>query len=591
MRQRTAESDPGAPLLVSLRTSPFHLPALAVHFLVAEQTVDEATWVHLMRSMCCLCQVHDGGEGAVVQGGEPSLGEGARKPPSTVEGDAGVSDQTPPAEVGLAWAGDEDAGCSSPTKGRLVEGLKTETTEVVGREAWGGCGEGAGTRGEGALGSEEGSPVASTVVEGDGTPGRDDGACEGGDRDRHSGDVDRECGGGAREGGNGGAPTGTAIDVSDVSASESESESGQCTPETAMIRDFLRKRCAYKKRRQSGGRRQGDEGAAGVRLPGEAGSCDGPGAGECGSVFFEVTPHTRRIHLHRSRDGACPLGLSVPLCGAGMLRREGPVEVFEALQGGGTGAWDLGAHYGIEAAAAVGAMSEAEARAAAEATGRFVREWCEMSAMARHKLLGRVLSADVQSEGAGEGGAPAGEGAGGSRQRVGQAAAVTGQGMPAEAQRRVVAVAGTRGAVREWTVGVLPGPDGPHRLCIMCWAPCGSADARAGPIPFAALFCAAPCHARYVAACTSGGLRRQLARVERGVCQACGLDTRALCLELQSVRRGSPDFARLREAILRRRAPRFFERGMKAYRDRLLHCAQVSAGGDGRRRRGEHRRG
>lgn len=71
-----------------------------------------------------------------------------------------------------------------------------------------------------------------------------------------------------------------------------------------------------------------------------------------------------------------------------------------------------------------------------------------------------------------------------------------------------------------------------------------------------------------------GWVRRELSRLERGVCVACQLDCRELVRRLQAVPRGSKGWRARREELLRERAPGFFlDPKHRSYVDRLVDRA------------------
>ena len=178
-------------------------------------------------------------------------------------------------------------------------------------------------------------------------------------------------------------------------------------------------------------------------------------------ILFEVSAHTGRIHLHGHADGSHPLGLSIPMVGATMLLQEGPREALDLLAAHNPGdKWEemeeeeeerekeqeeekasvggrevdaehrtftntilrvgcrrrlssrcnastltlapgaaqaLLTQYGIGSRRAALRMSYTRRVQVAEALARFVREWCELSAMQRNQLLelNAIIPSDV----------------------------------------------------------------------------------------------------------------------------------------------------------------------------------------------------
>lgn len=498
-----------------------------VCFLVAERTVDEGNWNKLMRSLCNLRQVHDGVETVREDLVHAFEHTGQGRGGATRGTLGGAEEHQGTQERVIVMTDDEE----DPSSGTAVETVEDEVVVVSG----GGravCGTGAAV-----TATEEREAAASP---------------------RH----------GASD-----QVAGRDTDHGDIALS----------PDTNDLASFLKRRgetltCSGRKQKQ-------------VRR-----SVTGQVSGqEQASVFFEVSPFSGRIHIHGEEDGSRPLGISVPICGASMLLREGPREVFEVLRAQSDAAKDLGLQYGVGAESAVKGMELTVALAIAEAAGRFAREWFELSSMQRHRLIGHVLSPDVGSsllslDSAAEGAylIP-----GGSRERTGMTAAARHHNVPEGAVVFIVQVETSRGGVTGCMQGVTldDGQSLGHRiggteavtpsdvlgtrLCVMCWTPCGVYQEGAKPIKFASLFCAPGCYERYVAACTTGGLRRQLAKIERGVCTVCKLDCRELCMALQVIRKGPQGWKERREETLRRMAPSFFGKGAsKKTRERLLVTAQ-----------------
>jgi len=334
------------------------------------------------------------------------------------------------------------------------------------------------------------------------------------------------------------------------------------------------------------------------------------------SLWFEVSRNTDRIHLHRSPCGGHPMGVSVPLVSSMMLHAEGPAHIFEAIAKAAMeaaeaeargesarGASGLSLAYGATAHAAVACLTARERADAAEITGRFAREWCELSAMIRNRLQGEVLPADLAGSvaaldagGSGRGAADAAaepgleNGATVGANRVALPPGLDPARLPVGAEVVDVLVAsrsasGVYSTARQavtWpcsTAGVRRTPQ--TRLCVQCATPLPGSPAPALDVvtPYASLFCSSSCAVHHEAACTGAGLRRQLGAIERGVCQMCRLDTRSVVLALQAVRRAPAEttmdacMAR-REAVLRRLAPVFFQRGVSGHRARLLRTCQ-----------------
>lgn len=99
------------------------------------------------------------------------------------------------------------------------------------------------------------------------------------------------------------------------------------------------------------------------------------------------------------------------------------------------------------------------------------------------------------------------------------------------------------------TVVTYKQPFGPAglRLCLLCIKPTPQQPpADAVLASCMELFCGPACESSYYLKASSGSIRRALFKLERGVCQACGLDCHALVVQLQATRRGTADWRRKR---------------------------------------------
>jgi hypothetical protein len=91
------------------------------------------------------------------------------------------------------------------------------------------------------------------------------------------------------------------------------------------------------------------------------------------------------------------------------------------------------------------------------------------------------------------------------------------------------------------------------------------------------LFCSIDCERAHYLGASGAAVRRQLFRLERGVCVLCGLDAHALAARLRAIDRGRAGWLARRRACLRRLAPRLAtEPRHKVLAERLL--AQAAEG-------------
>ncbi|GAX84585.1 hypothetical protein CEUSTIGMA_g12006.t1 [Chlamydomonas eustigma] len=113
-----------------------------------------------------------------------------------------------------------------------------------------------------------------------------------------------------------------------------------------------------------------------------------------------------------------------------------------------------------------------------------------------------------------------------------------------------------------------------QRLCLNCFevvADCSlSPDAELESTHY--LFCKPQCESKYCLKVSTGAIRRQLGKIERGVCTMCGLDCRALVSKLQCIRMSSPEWKEKRRHLLLRLAPSFgfVKSGSSALMERLI---------------------
>lgn len=260
--------------------------------------------------------------------------------------------------------------------------------------------------------------------------------------------------------------------------------------------------------------------------------------------WWELSPHTGRLHAHGGPAGDAPLGLSAPLA--------------ELARGAGAAAAALAA-----AAAAPGGcgapkfVTDSWAAAAAEAAG----DVAEVRGAVRACLAGLVLRAPLAAEAAADAAAAAAGAVRGSTVRHdAPREPLPGVGVPPPGGAlRSVSVARPRGGgVTVFTQVVDAAGKG---LCLACGglAPGTAAAPRPGAAVSSrsALFCAPSCDAEHATRTGGAAARRALFRVERGVCAACGLDAHALVAALRAVPRGGSGWLEQRLAVLQSLAPAF----------------------------------
>jgi hypothetical protein len=306
--------------------------------------------------------------------------------------------------------------------------------------------------------------------------------------------------------------------------------------------------------------------------------------------WFEVSPHTQRVHLHAAADRAAPLRLSLPMeallaPGAPALRAlAAAVGRQLAAPPGGAAAPEFVAGVGPVAVDLAIVSSAARLRSALGAAAAFARDWRELGSAARHRLARALLQPplDAAAEAAAAGAAAAGAlGAGTDRYAGGGAAAAAAAAppLPAGAERRDVLVRFPGGRRQRYAQVVLPATGA--RLCLHCAAavPGGAAVPLAEALDTAALlFCSPECERRRAVTASSAAMRRALFKHERGVCVLCGVDAAGLVRRLQAVERGSRRCRAARGALLDAAAPAFAARLSAKAREALLaHATQGAA--------------
>ena len=254
--------------------------------------------------------------------------------------------------------------------------------------------------------------------------------------------------------------------------------------------------------------------------------------------WWELSPHTGRLHAHATPAGDALIGLSAPLAAlaAGVEDAAAALAAAAAAPGG---------------CAAPRALTDTWASSAADVAA----DLTEARGVTRAQFAGVVLRAPL-SVGGGSGGA---SGRGTTRHDAPRAPLPDAAPPPPGSSLRTVSVTAPRGAgVHLYAAHV--GADG----VVACLA-CGSHPARAPPLlredatlsSRASLFCSGVCDAAHAHRTSAAAARRAVAAAERGVCCACGLDARALVAALRAVEKGSPRWRERRAAIVAARAPAF----------------------------------
>ena len=273
----------------------------------------------------------------------------------------------------------------------------------------------------------------------------------------------------------------------------------------------------------------------------------GPAAGKAeGSFWFELSPHTGRVHAFTGPEGSEHTGVT---CLSEALLAADPRDLV-----------------GLP-----GVFSTANCFTEALA---FLREWLALRPLDQRRLQNRPLQCPLS-----------------------KAVAEIPQGEVRLTTNRNVSIGELRveqlppGAVFHGGTLTIEGLGKEFRLeqprlpsgiwlCVLCMEPLPGYMQGAEHLEVrnkAELFCSEPCYEKYAACSSSKTARKQLLALEKGVCQECGLDCEDLCRRLQVYHRKTVDSGNQAEVIERRtallklRAPIFFERGYKTVRDRLLH--------------------
>ncbi|CAG9466200.1 unnamed protein product [Pedinophyceae sp. YPF-701] len=304
-------------------------------------------------------------------------------------------------------------------------------------------------------------------------------------------------------------------------------------------------------------------------------------------TFFEVSPHSGRLHVHWAADGSRPAGLSFPMTGVGAEAVREVQSGMQQLRETPEGSTALLLAYGVAATEAVACLTSTQADALADALGRFVAAYQELSAVAQNQLAGRVLPVDLDAALLELDEERSAKGATGlSTERVGtlvwtqerldRLRASAPDRVPSDTHLVPMQVAGarSRGPPREFMVPAAGGA----RLCALstCLKPVPGAPATGAFVESASLLvCGEGCFKVYLARCTTGGLRAQLGKLERGRCRLCGTNCRDLVSRLQGITRYShpTDWKERRRQVVKRVAPRFLTMRSKKRLENLLEKA------------------
>ncbi|KAL0027354.1 hypothetical protein WJX79_003195 [Trebouxia sp. C0005] len=289
------------------------------------------------------------------------------------------------------------------------------------------------------------------------------------------------------------------------------------------------------------------------------------------SVWFEVSPHTSRLHFHAAKDGSDPFGLSLPM---GALQGTGvSASLQELLQAVDTRSASS-VHVGPVGVLALPAhVTRPVLEVMLSDAREFVAEWLEMRPVFQHRLFGQCLRPplqemieEVQQQATAEGAF----GRGTSRYLDPARPDVQ---LPTGAAWSTVKVRYARFVNPVEYQQAFTADNG--RLCICCLSPVPACSAKKAAVLEGAmdLFCGADCEGKFCTRSSGGALRRALFRLERGVCTCCGLDCHALVNKVRMIERGSHKCDERRRARILTYAPTFGRHGSKAYLDRLVKQA------------------
>ena len=273
----------------------------------------------------------------------------------------------------------------------------------------------------------------------------------------------------------------------------------------------------------------------------------GPAAGKAeGSFWFELSPHTGRVHAYTGPEGSEHSGVT---CLSEALLAADPRDL----------------------AGLPGVFSTANCFTEALA---FLREWLALRPLDQRRLQNRPLQCPL-SRAVAE--IPQGE----TRLTTNRNVSI-GELRVAQLPPGAVFHGGTltiEGLRKEFRLEQPRLPSGVW-LCVLCMEPLPGYMQGAEHLEVrnkAELFCSEPCYEKYAACSSAKMARKQLFALEKGVCQECGLDCEDVCRRLQVYHRKTVDSGtqaevmERRTALLKERAPIFFERGYKTVRERLLN--------------------
>jgi hypothetical protein len=296
--------------------------------------------------------------------------------------------------------------------------------------------------------------------------------------------------------------------------------------------------------------------------------------------WFQLSPHTQRVHLYGGPAGARPLGLSLPLqallapaapavgqviravqrqmehlaaaaavAAAAAAAEQGPAPAEQAAAAAQHQAAAAAAAVPVEVVGGVGPVcpdlsllpSIQELRGALAAARAFAAEWRELPTAARHRLAARRLQPPLEDAADAAAAAAAAAGALGAGTDRFFTPGRPDLALPEGAtwHRVTVRYASLGGRQHAYSQ---PATAAGARLCLHCAkaVPHGAALPMAAPLDSTCLlFCAPACERAYAVKSSGGAGRRALFARERGVCGACGLDAAGMVRRLQAIERGS----------------------------------------------------
>eukprot|EP00803_Ostreobium_quekettii_P008937 evm.model.scf_153.2 EVM.evm.TU.scf_153.2 scf_153:8261-20215(-) len=301
-----------------------------------------------------------------------------------------------------------------------------------------------------------------------------------------------------------------------------------------------------------------------LKIAGSSGSrCQG---GDM-SLWFEVGKATGRVHFHLEQDGTQPLGLSIPVEALTIENSPQLQKLVKKLLHASSGEPEyVMGPFGMHCSGA--RLSQLGADAAIQQAKEFAQEWKELRSVYKAKLYGKVLSTDLKAEiDAVEAEAHSCGAFGSSTSRW---FGPTNCSLPDGASWRTVRVK-VHGALNSKTCQQAFDANG-GRLCLNCVKPirdrCVPPEAELPSAMF--LFCSGQCEVDFSVKSSVRGMRRELFKLERGVCQMCRLDCHGLVKTLQLISLHSREWRQRRGAVIRQRAPKLALPKYKAHFNKLV---------------------